>query len=528
MAAPMSGGVLLGAGAARDREDLARVDTSRFATAPITPAHLAVRVSKRASGLQWVYPLHLQYLNEKLTEVLLSPRSRFVLVELPVRHGKSDYVSSYVTAWHKGTWPEKHVMLNSYADRLVKKHSRRARRILTEFGPDLFDVEVSRENRSVIQWELAGSGGTFTASTTGGQITGGGGDLIVIDDPVKDAKAAHSLHQRDELWEWYTETLRSRLEPGGKIILVMSRWHEDDLAGRLLLNSLDDPAADQWERIRLPAIAEPAPGEIVEDLAEWRDPIGRAYGEPLWPQRWGVRTLARTKASVGPLAWEANYQQRPTAREGDLFKAQAWKKIGALPAEAAKLCARRFDLADGGTDFAATALVALAPDGSTYIVDVARRPGSIGGQKVREFFRSEAEADRDGNTGWRPAMRPKLRIEQEPGSAGKTVADQYVRDVFAGFTAEGKTTSGSKELNAEPLASQQQAGNVYLVGRGIDAEGNPIPAPWWSVFIEEARTFPRGLNDDMIDVAGQAYNDCVEYRKHRSKARARSAADVHV
>lgn len=911
--------------------DLSQVPPVRLVQAPVTPAHLAVRVSKRVSGVQWVYPRHLQYLNEKLTEALLDKHSRFILVELPIRFGKSDFISSYVAAWQMGRVPTGHVILTSYADKLVKKHSRRARRILTEYGEQLWGVKVRQDNRSVTQWEIADHGGTFSATTTGGQVTGSGGGLILIDDPIKDAKAAHSQYQRDEIWEWYQETLRGRLEPGGKIILIMcvaegqhvamgdgtwrkieevevgdevwatdmsgtvrplgqrgvegsvavdhsnrlsardardrdysrtglvkrkvlrkrmtgvqqvfrvrtnrssldatpthpvlvvdgtptnwrllwkqvgdlvvgdvvvqlrtleerrgsraqvpdgkvllaadgrvvrrpvaeqrlgrvddefcwlmgfmfgdgwvtrherkvgtvsyavcaalgvhpdidqrvadglqdwfgrrpyvttagyqrldsndagrvlqalglvggawgkrvpewvhqlpaaakraflsgyfdadgtkgdgtrraasvsadllddmrrlamtcgvrpsnrhechaaaqsapnairreahswwvadfrddralpggshrakdfpfsdhfrvesvtridhltptpvwdltidgdesfiaegfvvhnSRWHEDDLAGRLIKQTAEDPEADQWERIRLPAIAEPAPGEEVPDLEAWRDEIGRSCGEPLWPQRWSLKTLRRTRASVGEVSWEANYQQRPSAREGNLFKSGSWKHVAALPVEATKVCARRFDLADSddaGGDYAATALVALGPQGETYIVDVERWPGSIGGAKVRDVFREAAVGDQSDRP-WRPKMRPRLRIEQEPGSAGVTIANQYVRDVFAGFSAERKPTSGSKELNAEGLASQQQAGNVYLVGRGLDAEGNVVPAPWWPDFKEESRTFPRGANDDMVDVCSQAYNDCVEYRQRRSRARARSTA----
>jgi len=430
------------------------------------------------------------------------------------------FISKYLTAWHVGCWPNKNVLLTSYSDTLAKGFSRDARMILEEYGPDLFGVKVRGDSRSVNRWEIADHFGGFKASTLYGSITGVGGDLIVIDDPVKDAKAAHSVNAREALWEWYQETLRGRLEPGGKIIVVMSRWHEDDLVGRLLAHSESDPEADQWERIRLPAIAEPGPDEPefkmpIEVLREvgWTDEMGRQAGEALWPERWPVKRLRRIKASVSAVSWESNYQQRPTAREGDVFKTHNWKYVGALPAAVGpKRMIRRYDLADDGSDYAATSLLGWH-EGRTYIIDVRRTKG--GSAHVRRFFRAAAVEDRQ-----KYGRGIEQIIEQEPGSAGKTIADQYVATVFAGFRAKKLTTSGSKELNAEGLAAQQEAGNVYLVGVGTETDGSVRPAHWWDDYKEEARTFPRGANDDMIDTSSQAYNDLAARLTQRVKGRA--------
>lgn len=504
-------------------------DPAQVIRAPISPAHLAVRASRG----KWAYPHHLQYLNRHLTKVLLddSGRQRFILIELPIRHGKSLYVSRYCTSWFLGRHPDRNVLLTSYGDVLAKKFSREARNVLEEWGPRLFGPEagVRIDSRAVDRWELLGGGG-MTASPLNGLITGVGGDLIVIDDPVKNAKSAHSKSQRDELWEWYQETLRGRLEPGGKIVLVMSRWHSDDLAGRLLVHAANDPGADQWERIRLPALAEPSPEErFIADRAEepidleaWRDPLGRAYGEALWPKRWSRRTLIQVKASISLGAFNANYQQQPSSAEGDVFPRAKWGMVDEAPAGLDLV--RRWDLADGLTgDWAAGALVGYpkSPPHFTYILDVVRVRARA--SDVKSMIVTTAEQDR--------ARYGTVHhvIEQEGGSGGKTVAEEYVRDHLAGFSAEGKPTTGSKELNAVGLSGQQQAGNVFLVKRR-QPDGSYAAAPWWQDFIDEAAEFPRGTHDDQIDPASQAYNDLVERarKRRKSKARVGSAANLRM
>lgn len=487
--------------------------------APISPLHLALAAAPRGT---YSAPRHIQYLNRRLTPILLSDQSEFVLVEVSVRHGKSLFVSKWSTAWYKGTFPGHNVILTSYAGHLVKRFSRDARQVLREHGDRLFGVHVRQDSQAVNQWELA-EGGLFVATSMGGQLTGVGGNLIVIDDPIKDAKEANNPRVRDEQWIWYTETLRTRLEPGGKIILVMARWHEDDLAGRVWAQQFIDPMADRWTRIRLPAIAEPLPEDEADpdyDPDEWRDEIGRKAGEPLWPDRYDLAALSKAKATVGPIGWLANFQQRPTGRDGDQFKTHLWGSVRAVPA--GMRLVRRWDLGgeSEGSDWTASTLMGLHK-GKVYVLDVRRK--HLSDAEKEAWVRETAIEDRG-----RWGKRIRYRLEQEPGSSGKTVAKRFISRVFAGFDAAALPTSGSKELNATGLAAQQQEGNVYLLESQRE-DGEWGPASWWADFKEEARVFPRGKNDDMIDTASQAYNDLVEWededRKKRHKAKVRSVAN---
>ena len=222
-----------------------------------------------------------------------SKEPRFLIVEMPPRSGKSEHVSKYGTAWYAGTFPEKRVILTSYESTFAEKWGRDARNLLDEFGPRLFGVRVAQDSSAASRWGIQGHTGGMVAVGMGGALTGRGGDLIVIDDPLKNWEEAQSATNREKQWDWYRSTLRTRLEPAGSIILIMTRWHEEDLAGKLLAQSAEDSEADQWEAIRLPALAEPDPDKEVVDWDEWRDRLGRRRGQALWPARFRSRCCAR-------------------------------------------------------------------------------------------------------------------------------------------------------------------------------------------------------------------------------------------
>lgn len=486
-------------------------------TAPASPAFVAYR----AHGKAWAFPKWLQYVNKRVTEFLLDPGSRFLAIEAPVRHGKSWYGSQAVPVWFLGMFPDRHVLLASYSDTLAKKFGREARDIMAEHGQAMFGPELalSKEAHAASYWQVAG-GGSMRSVSLGGTITGTGAQLIILDDLFKDAKEADSKLQRDNVWEWYQRTLRTRLEPGGKIILIMSRWHEDDLTGRLL--GSPNFEGDDWERIHLPAIAEPAPWEVEAaanagttiDLATWRDVIDRAYGEALWPERWPLEALMRSRAAVGPVGWASNFQQVPVAPGGDTFPRSKWQTATSVSRAGLDLVAR-IDLAateKTSGDYTAMGLVGRDKRGNTYVIDVRR--GRFSSGDAEEFVRSTAAEWTDT---WGDIH---FRIEQEPGSAGKTVAQNYIRDVLGGYSAEARPSTKAKYLNAQPLAGQQQAGNVYLL-RSTTADGRSVQASWWPDFLEEAAMFPKGSHDDMVDVVANAYNDLFERWQKRKKQKAK-------
>ncbi len=463
-----------------------------------SPADLAYHAGRG----RWRYPPHIRLLNELFVEVATSKEPRFLIVEMPPRSGKSEHVSKYGTAWYAGTFPEKRVILTSYESTFAEKWGRDARNLLDEFGPRLFGVRVAQDSSAASRWGIQGHAGGMVAVGMGGALTGRGGDLIVIDDPLKNWEEAQSATNREKQWDWYRSTLRTRLEPAGSIILIMTRWHEEDLAGKLLAQSAEDSEADQWEAIRLPALAEPDPDEEVVDWDEWRDRLGRRRGQALWPARFPKSVLRQTQQSVGPIIWEAMYQQRPTRRTGILFQPQNWRYCDAPPAGLKWI--RRWDLAatekkqGSDPDWTAGVLMARASDGLTYIADVRRiRTDGLG---VENFIRGTAIEDFE-----RWGTR-KQRMSQDPGQSGKALVQHYKRNVLHGFDFDYDSESGNKLTRATPLASQQEGENVVLV-RG----------EWNRAFVEECRTYPRGSHDDMVDAAALAFLELAGLLKKRAR-----------
>lgn len=262
-----------------------------------TPGGLA----RLASRQRWTSPRHLTLLNRKLLEVN-SGVTRRLMIAMPPRHGKSMFTSHYFPAWFLGTNPDKRVILASYEARFASSWGSKARDVLNEYGREIFGIQVRNDRSAADDWDIAHHTGGMVTAGVGGPITGRGADLLIIDDPVKNAEESRSPVIREKIWDWYKSTAFTRLEPGGSVVLIMTRWHADDLAGRLLGESPDfDPIP--WQVLKLPAIA-------TED----DDLIGRKFGEALWPERYTVDDLKAHQSD--PYWWAALYQQDPTSEGG--------------------------------------------------------------------------------------------------------------------------------------------------------------------------------------------------------------------
>lgn len=256
-------------------------------------------------------PRHWKLIAQKLMAVERGEIKRLMMFT-PPRHGKSELSTIHFPAWFLLRNPDKRVITVSYSADLAKTFSRRTRAIVREFGPELFGVELSDESSSAEQWALKGHHGMYIAAGVGGPITGQGASLLIIDDPIKNAEEANSPTYRQKVWDWWTSTAYTRLEPDGAVVITLTRWNQDDLAGRILAEMRE--GGEQWEVIRLPAICEDAD-----------DPLGREIGEPLWPERYGLDELERIRKAVGLYVWNALYQQRPMDVEGGVFKAHWFK-----------------------------------------------------------------------------------------------------------------------------------------------------------------------------------------------------------
>lgn len=421
---------------------------------------------------QYVHPwwkpeaCHLR-LCEKLEAVDRGEIKRLIVM-WPPRHGKSEIASVLFPAWRLGRHPDSRVIGSTYGKLLTERFSRRARNLVeSERYRRVFEhVALSRDSRSVTEWNFDGYRGGFLASSVGAALTGMGADIGLIDDPVKGFEAAESAIQREAVWEWYLNDFYTRIEGDGGLVVIMTRWHEDDLVGRLLA----DTEGDEWEVVRLPA------------LAEENDILGRAEGDALWPSKYPAERLQRIRSVMGERRFAGLYQQRPAPREGAMFHRAWFPIVDAVPAQARRL--RYWDKAGtaGGGDYSCGGRLAEA--GGIYYVERPLR-GQWSSNDRNTVMKQTAETDGRTVPVW---------VEQEPGSGGKESAEISVK-LLAGYDVHTERVTGSKEARAAPLAAQAEAGNVRLV-RG----------DWNAAFLDEFEVFPNGAHDDQVDAYSGAFN----------------------
>ena len=390
------------------------------------------------------------------------------MVFMPPRHGKSELVSKYFPAWYLGTFPNSHVILVSYEADFAASWGRKAREVLDELGDD-FHVKVKQESSAAKHWEIKGHSGGMDAAGAYGPITGKGADVLVIDDPVKNAEEAYSPVLREKLWDWYQSTAFTRLEPNGAIILVMTRWHEDDLAGRLLKL---EPGL--WEIVSLPALAE------ADDL------LHRAEGEALWPERFPAEQLLEKKQAVGSYWWSAMYQQRPVPTEGGFFKRDWLQFYDPEYVPYMDIVVQSWDTAQSKSS------------ASDFVV------GQVWGRRGADFYLLDQVRGR-----WdfdETVAEIKKLSYHWPQSSAKIVEAQTLGAALASHLkhkVEGIipiSVRASKELRALNCMPVWQSKNVYIP--------NPDDGEyaWVDDYIRELLTFPNAANDDQTDATTLALN----------------------
>jgi predicted phage terminase large subunit-like protein len=243
---------------------------------------------------------------------------RRLIISLPPRHGKSELISRRLPAYLLGVNPNTSIIAASYSADLASRNNRDVQRIIdSSLYKTLFPTTRLNEGNSrtvSVNWlrnsdlfEIVGHKGVYRSAGVGGGITGMGGQWLIVDDPVKNREEADSATYRQATWDWYTSTFSTRQEADARILIVMTRWHSDDLVGRLLDLAVNEPQADQWTVINLPAISDRGDKPLYDPRAE---------SEPLWPERFGIDDLMRMKASIGEYQWSALYQQKPRSGGG--------------------------------------------------------------------------------------------------------------------------------------------------------------------------------------------------------------------
>jgi hypothetical protein len=256
----------------------------------------------------------LQLLDQELLkfyQAVMRRESPRLAIFMPPRHGKSERVSKHFPAWALIQNPDLKVILASYSDDKAREWGRKAQALFVEHGGRYSGLSLNPAARAADEWEIADHTGGMKTAGVGGALTGFGAEICIIDDPVKDAKQANSETYRESAWEWYTGTFYSRIHPGGGVLLMNTRWHEDDLSGRILKNAKQ--TGEQWRILSLPALSA---GPTV-------DPLGRPEGAALWPERYDEVALNRIKGVAGTYWFSAQYQQSPMPNEGGRFK-RSW------------------------------------------------------------------------------------------------------------------------------------------------------------------------------------------------------------
>ena len=419
-----------------------------------------------ASGGRWEPAPHLELLNDHLVRIAGGEITR-LMVYLPPRHGKSELVSKYTTAWYLGMFPDKRIILTSYEADFAAQWGRRARDLLEEFGMVFPEpVKVKSDSSAANRWDIEGHTGGMITAGAGGAITGKGGQLIIIDDAIKNAEQAASQTYRDRTWEWYKSTLYTRLEPNGAIVLIQTRWHEDDLGGRLLAEM--QAGGDVWTVINLPAIAEE------------NDQLGRAVGEPLWPARFPYESLMQIKRTVGSYWWSSLYQQRPAPEEGEIFRRKWWQFYTGPPK--IKEYIQSWDCSfkdEKGSDYVC-GQVWGRNGADVYLMDWVHD---------RLDLPATMQAIKTLSHKWQLARRKLI----EDKANGPAVIQMLQRKVPGLVPVE---PHGGKIVRARAVTPYIESGNVYLP--------DPSLNPRIHDFIEECSAFPKGRYDDQVDAMTQA------------------------
>lgn len=404
-----------------------------------------------------------------------------LMVFMPPRHGKSETVSRLFTAYYLRRHPERWVGVNSYADALARTLSRNARDHYQSAGGTL-KSDASAMNH----WET-GKGGGMWAAGVGGPITGKGFHLGIIDDPLKNAEEAASETIRDKQRDWYRSTFYTRAEPGAAVVIIQTRWHEDDLSGWLLASEgNEDDEPERWQIVSMPAIAEGNAPKFPATCTV--EPDERAAGEPLCVERYPLAKLRKLERRVGSYFWSALYQQRPTPPEGDMFQRSQFRTTESIPPILYSI--RYWDKAVSTSRSAkktAGVKLGISQDGRIFVLHVVN--GKWQTSDRRRVMLETARADGPGVI---------VGIEQEPGSSGlDSVTDEVV--MLRGFAAFADAPTGDKDTRLRPFQAQVQVGNVWLA-RGEWNEG----------YIDEMCSVPHGTYRDQADATAGAYNRLME------------------
>ena len=398
---------------------------------------------------------HHRKIAEKLEAVERGEIKRLMIL-MPPRHGKSELASRRFPAYYIGRNQGKQIIAASYNSDLANDFGREVRNIVAspEFAA-LFQTSLAQDSQAANRWHTE-SGGMYVAAGVGTAITGRGADVLLIDDPFKDREEADSELRRQRVWDWYTSTAYTRLMPGGAIVVINTRWHDDDLSGRLLEEQ--SVGGDQWEVLSLPA--------LTNDQA-------------LWPEWYPLERLEQIRAVLPARDWNALYQQNPIPDDGDYFKADWFGEYDVPPDGLVTYGASDYAVTDGGGDYTEHGIAGVDMNGNLYVLD---------------WWKKQATSDV-----WIEA-KCDLVIKHEPacwfGEAGpirKAVEPFLMRRMTerkAFCRIEWLASIADKPTRARTIQGMASMGKVFL----------PKNAVWKGDLLNQLLRFPAGKHDDGVDV----------------------------
>ena len=414
-------------------------------------------------------PPHVKLIASKLEAVERGEIKRLIIC-MPPRSGKSFVASKTFPAWYLGRSPTKFVIHCAYGQELAEDYGRDVRnQLLDPMYSEIFpDVRISEDSASIRRFHTTKSG-VYFAVGVGSAITGRGAHLLLVDDPIKDAQEADSETARRTVQNWYRQVAYTRLMPGGAIVVISTRWHEDDLVGWLVANDTDS----EWDIVNLPAMAEE--GDI----------LGREEGAALWPDFFPIEVLERTKKSIGPRAWGALYQQRPAAEDGNIFKRQ-WFKLWEKPAPPnCEYVLQSYDTSYG-TKSDAGDFTAIQTWG------VFRHEGDFAAILLQAFQERLSYPDlRRKALELHKKHNPDLVLIEGKASGHSLISDLRRAGVLNIIPYNPER---EKTVRAWAVAPILEAGRVFV----------PAEKFWAEDLIRQATAFPHGKYDDQVDCMTQA------------------------
>lgn len=447
-----------------------------MSTAPaLTGEDYAFSLLTSYAAYQWpgyqVAPHH-RLIAEHLEAVERGDITR-LMITMPPRHGKSMLASEFFPAWYMGRNPDHYVVTATYAQELADDFGRKVKNQIEDSAYKAIfpGVGLSDDSKSAKRFHIEGSlggheyatkqRGAFYAVGVGGPLTGRGAHLLLIDDPVKNREDAESEIIRKKTKDWYTSTAYTRLMPGGRIVVIQTRWHEDDLAGWLQT----EHAHEDWTILSLPAI----------------DSEGRA----LWPEQYPIQALEGIERALPPRDWSALYMQAPSPETGDYFKRE-WL----IPVEPQHIPPVETMMVYGGSDYAVTA------DGGDYTVHAIIGVASDGRMYLLDLWRAQASSDVWVDAfcqlvrKWKPVGWAEETGQIKSGVGPFLMKRMIETDSFV--AREQFPTRGDKAIRAQSIRGRMAMQGLHV----------PRDALWLSDFTAELMSFPVGVHDDQVDAIG--------------------------